>query len=102
MTTPNVRHVCPQHAAKPLGLTRDRVNPAHLVGAHVKVGVVVPDDGDGNPSKEHIWIKVTGVNDAGELVGVIDNEPICIPYSLGERVAIKLEEIEDIYGEASA
>lgn len=94
--------VCRDCAPKPLGLTSDQVNPATLIGKFVKVGVETGIPDSEGPTKEHIWVRVTGVNDQGELVGKIYCDPVAIDYRRDDDVALTIDEIEDIYQEGAS
>lgn len=98
----NIRTVCSKHAPKPIGLDAS-IDPTSLIGRHVKIGIDVDRAkvvGEA-PDKEHIWIKINSVEDK-KLIGIIDNNPLYIPYKLGEKISITIDQIEDIYAEGSA
>jgi hypothetical protein len=96
----NIGIICRDCSPPPMGLERTGLNPKSLIGAFVKVGVHVEDSvrEECGIEREHIWILVTGYENE-ELIGTVNSQPIAIPYALHDRVAFKLEEVEDIYNE---
>jgi uncharacterized protein YegJ (DUF2314 family) len=93
--------VCHGCAPRPLGLTKEKIDPLTLVGRHVKLGfdTGIPD-GEG-PTKEHLWVIVTAA-DGDDLKGEIVNIPVVVNYRQGHPIVFTLDEIEDIYQEGTS
>lgn len=94
--------VCGECAPKPLGLTTDQVDPRTLVGLNVKVGIKTDIEEGKGPTQEHIWVKLMILNDDGSFAGFVNSEPVALLLERGNRITVKLEDIEDIYREGSA
>jgi len=99
----NIQMLCPKHSPKSIGYDGD---PAALIGRHIKLKFdtgPAPDDipADRWPLKESMWVKVKSV-DGDTLVGILDNEPMCVDMEVGEVVKFAADEIVDIFAEGSS
>lgn len=96
----NVALFCTKHSPKPMGI--GKTDPQTLVGAHVKVFLVVPKATREREriSREHVWVKVTSVAGAGRdlrLVGYIDNQPVfATQYKYGQEVRVNPKHVEQV------
>jgi uncharacterized protein YegJ (DUF2314 family) len=91
----NVGMVCKDHAPKP-GRFKDS-DPSKLVGEMVKLGFPATHPHTGKETIEHMWVNVHKV-EGQELIGTLNNDPILdCEYQIGDDVAFKVEEIEDVF-----
>ena len=90
----NLAFVCKDCAEKIHEETQSRLPPiGTLVGKHVKKAFTYEEH------VEHMWVKVTAVNEtANTLIGVLDNEPFFVQnVALHDEVIVYLHEIEAVY-----
>ncbi len=85
--------VCPQHTPRPRPELQ-QLPPALYVGWYVKIGFPIPD----STQKEHMWVRVKGVNPDGTLWGILNNDPVAAKgIKDGDRIdTIAIAEIEEI------
>jgi hypothetical protein len=97
-TVDNVGLVCPDHAPKAgkyAGL-----EPSFFLGKLVKLGFDAIHPITRGPSKEHMWVRLTGVV-GNEITGTLQNTPILeVEYSFGDEVEFVASEVEDVYVES--
>jgi hypothetical protein len=88
----NIRAVCDAHAPKPDAVWAKKA-PEWFIGKWVKKAFdITPYPGWG-PKIEHMWVKVTGVED-GKLVGTMANAPQFVRnLKFGDKAVVSLEEI---------
>lgn len=98
----NLGLVCKEHAPK-AGRFKDS-DPSKLLGEMVKLGFPATHPITGKETIEHMWVEVHTVIQPGtyqtgeELIGTLNNDPVLnCEYEIGDEVAFKLEEIEDVY-----
>jgi len=95
--------VCGECAPKPGAYTGQQAHT--FIDKQVKLGFDNTDP-SGKPKKEHMWVKVLRVAEAGEfptgeeLVGALNNDPVLqCEYQCGDTLAFKVSEIEEVYEE---
>jgi uncharacterized protein YegJ (DUF2314 family) len=90
----NIRAVCNTCTEKIKAETQKELSLVDLAGKYVKKRFV---DGD---KAEHMWVRVSSVNeDAGTLVGTLDNEPVVVGnVSLHDEVVVYRDEVEMVMG----
>jgi len=89
----NIRYVCNHCSEKTKATTQSNLpSLADLAGKYVKKRFVK------NNKAEHMWVKVTSVNEvAGTLMGILDNDPVVITnVSINQEVIVYREEIEAV------
>lgn len=93
----NVATVCPNHAQKPGKYVGQ--DPASFIGEFVKLGFPAKWP-TGEPSTEHMWVRVTKLLPSGELQGDLNQDPVLFydePLKCGDEVAFTVDEIEDVW-----
>lgn len=90
----NVGLVCDRHEPKPNPKFKE-VPPVVFIGRFVKKAFKGKDP-RGQERVEHMWVAIRKV-DNGELVGTLDNDPICeMEIDYGDTVRVRLEEVEAV------
>ena len=67
---------------------------AVAAGDSVKIIFTGIEDGE---CTERMWVQVTGVNDNGQLVGTLDNDPLGLVIEYGDEVVFDRHAIIDIH-----
>jgi hypothetical protein len=91
------RPICHDCAPKPLGLTKEQIDPLTLINRYIKLGfdTGIPE-GEG-PTREHIWLRVYSLNpkDATKLFGIVVSNPVAIEVGEGDMIEFDLGDIEE-------
>ena len=94
-STSNAGTVCPECMSirkQNTQLMIERIDLASLIGSWVKKAFA-----DSNDQVEHMWVRVTSVNESG-VIGVLDQDPIlCDNLKDGDVVKVKASEIEEVH-----
>lgn len=91
----NIRLVCDKHGPKKLeGATK--IPLKSYVGKYVKKSFNVINQNTGNPTLEHMWVKVKSV-EKGQLLGFLYNDPhFKTDLRHGSIVLVKRSEILEV------
>lgn len=91
----NIGFVCDAHASKP-DPELAKLPSEFFLKKHVKLGFKGKDP-KGIERIEHMWVRVDYIDNDGDLVGILDNDPILeMEYVCGCLVAFKKDEIEAV------
>lgn len=99
----NVVMVCTEHSSKPMkeyfGVPMCDVPLEQFKGKYVKKRFTTVDDAPTDQARfEHMWVRVTGIDEDEELlVGELNNDPVLdVGFSCGDIVQVDPSEIEAV------
>lgn len=93
----NVQLVCADCAPRSTEAWKD-VKPEFLINCFVKKGFPAINPMSGTPSRETMWVHVSGVK-RGKLVGTLKNTPAFeMELTFGDTVSVTMKEIIDVLG----
>ena len=90
-----IQWVCGECMAARVDPSLQTKDPASFIGKYVKRGFPTGLSGPGQPTVEHMWVKISSVKD-GVLRGRLANDPLYIRLRCGHRVDVLPEQIEAV------